>query len=378
MSSRAISFAGKKSTGHNEYKPRPSQDAGSLDGPENVYVENQPVIFGASSKGEIDGSKWKPHTPPPNKPHAKMETQYEIDIQRTSYRDGGAAGEATVRVNGKPISRVGDNVETRKDDIDGVPADSDAIAGGSSTVFVGDETGVDLDIPAVAAIVEGDDVDIEEPGSGFAYVQKQIDAGRISTDDIKKQALLNKTAEDTSPAKPPGPLSSSCADIASITPFPTGDAIDNIKLSPNYTIGKLTRVPNVTFDHPLRRGQVGLSVEEICCNLKLLTVNCIEPIRAQYPTAFVTNTFRRGDGKSQHNKGQAADIQFRGLAKSQYFTVAQWIRDNVSYDQLLLEYKTTGTGLPWIHISFNKDRQRKQVLTFLNDVTYGQGLIQLG
>jgi hypothetical protein len=93
----------------------------------------------------------------------------------------------------------------------------------------------------------------------------------------------------------------------------------------------------------------------------------------------VTNTFRRSNGSaSQHHKGQAADIQFRGVAKAQYYTIAQWIRDNVAYDQLLLEYKTTGTGLPWIHISFNKDRQRKQVLTFLNDRTYGQGLIQLG
>ena len=74
----------------------------------------------------------------------------------------------------------------------------------------------------------------------------------------------------------------------------------------------------------------------------------------------------------------AADIQFRGLPKAEYYTVAQWIRDNVAYDQLLLEYKTTGTGLPWIHVSFNKDNLRKQVLTLLNDRTYGQGLIQLG
>ena len=363
MSSKAISFAGKKSTGHDSYKPRTTNDAGALDGPENVYVENQPVVFG-SLDGK-NGSKWKPHTPPPNDNHAKqIPVPDEVDNQRTSPRAG-----ATVFVNGKPISRVGDNIEV---------SEADGIAGGSSTVFAGDETGVDLNIPSVAAVVEGDDADVEEPGSGYAYVQAQINAGRISTDDIKKQALLNKTAEDTSPAKPPGPLSKSCADIASITPFPTGAAIDNIVLTPNYTVGKLTRTPNVTFDHPVRNGQSGLSVEEICCNLKLLAVNCIEPIRAQYATAFVTNTFRVANGgKSQHHKGQAADIQFRGMAKAEYYKIAQWIRDNVSYDQLLLEYKTTGTGLPWIHISFNKDNQRKQVLTLLNDRTYGQGLIQL-
>lgn len=363
MSSKAISFAGKKSTGHGPYKPRATNDAGALDGPETVYVENQPVVFG-SLDGK-NGSKWKPHTPLPNDNHAKqIPVPDEVDNQRTSVRP-----DATVFVNGKPISRVGDDIEVSK---------ADGIAGGSSTVFAGDETGVDLDIPSVAAVVEGDDVDIESPGSGPAYVQAQINAGRLSTDDIKKEALLTKGKEDTTPANPPGPLSKSCADIASITPFPTGSALDNLQLTPNYTVGKLTRKPNVTFDHPVR-AQDGLSVEEICCNLKLLAVNCIEPIRAQYATAFVTNTFRTSNGgKSQHHKGQAADIQFRGIAKSEYYTIAQWIKDNVSYDQLLLEYKTTGTGLPWIHISFNKDRQRKQVLTMLNDVTYGQGLIQLG
>lgn len=363
MSSKAVARIsekpGRDTTGHEDYKPRSTRSLENGGGMDTVRINGEKgggfVAFGGGPAGK--GSQWEHH---PGKDHSRAEP-----YDRTNNISWASGSESS------PIAVIGDRVE------------SDAIAVGSPNVFaganvyVGSNTGVDLDIPSVAAIVEGDDVDIEEPGSGYAYVQKQIDAGRISTDDIKKQALLNKTAEDTSPAKPPGPLSSSCADIASITPFPTGNAIDDIKLSLNYTIGKLTRAPNVTFDHPLRTGQVGLSVEEICCNLKLLAVNCIEPIRAQYATAFVTNTFRRGDSKSQHNKGQAADIQFRGLAKAQYFTVAQWIRDNVSYDQLLLEYKTTGTGLPWIHISFSKDRQRKQVLTFLNDRTYGQGLIQL-
>jgi hypothetical protein len=65
------------------------------------------------------------------------------------------------------------------------------------------------------------------------------------------------------------------------------------------------------------------------------------------------------------------------VKKSEYFQIAQVIKDLVPYDQLLLEYKTTGSGLPWIHISFNKAGNRKQVLTFLNDRTYAQGLVDL-
>jgi hypothetical protein len=135
----------------------------------------------------------------------------------------------------------------------------------------------------------------------------------------------------------------------------------------------------MVFDNPLRGSAGGLTVAEIACNLKLLTVNCIIPIVQEYPNAIITNTWRpfKGNPRSQHPKGQAADIQFRGIAKSEYYNIALWIRENVSYDQLLLEYKTTGTGLPWIHVSFDKNRSRAQVLTLLNNRTYSQGLTQL-
>lgn len=110
-----------------------------------------------------------------------------------------------------------------------------------------------------------------------------------------------------------------------------------------------------------------------------MCLNCLEPIYNRYSNAFVTNTWRlpSGNPNSQHPKGQAADLQFRGVKKSDYFTIAQEIKDLVPFDQLLLEYKTTGTGLPWIHISFNKSGNRKQILTLLNNSTFGQGLIDL-
>ena len=53
------------------------------------------------------------------------------------------------------------------------------------------------------------------------------------------------------------------------------------------------------------------------------------------------------------------------------------LANNLNYDQLLLEYKNTGTGNPWIHISFKVDSQRRQVLTLFNDKTFSQGLSHL-
>lgn len=278
----------------------------------------------------------------------------------------GAAG--TVFANNIPISREGD------------PASCGHIATGSPDVFVGDNTGVDLPTISALALTEGDDVDVTDPGSGSTYIAAQITAGKVDAGQIASASSTTASASDTTPSKAPGPLSKDCADIASITPFPAGDAIDAIVLSPNYTVGKMTRKPSTTFDNPVRSASSGLSVEEIVCNLKLLAVNCVEPIRAQYPNLVLTNSWRppSSNPRSQHPKGQACDLQFRGVGKSEYYVIAQWIKDNISYDQLLLEYKTTGTGLPWIHISFDKNNTRKQILTLLNNSTYGQGLIQLG
>lgn len=375
MTSKAVSFSTKKSTGHGQYKPRASQDAGSLSGEENVYVNNQPVIFAASEDSAVDGSKWKPHTPPPNDAHARMDTQAEIDNQRTSFRP-----DATVFVNGKPISRVGDNVETR-----GTYKDQDGVAGGSENVFVGDNTGVDLPTVPNIAIIEGDDDDAVEPGSGSTYVNGQVTAGKLSSTDLAKGSSLTPGSSTTTIPRAVEPATTDIKDIQSISPFPSGDAIDSIVLSTNYTVGKLTRSPSVTFDNPLRGSSAGLSIEQVVANLKLLAVNIIEPLKAQYPTAFVTNTFRPvkpGATKySQHNLGQACDIQFRGIAKAEYYNIALWCKDNLPYDQLLLEYKTTGSGLPWIHMSFKSNSRAitdpTKVMTFLNDSKYSAGLTQL-
>jgi hypothetical protein len=121
----------------------------------------------------------------------------------------------------------------------------------------------------------------------------------------------------------------------------------------------------------------GLSDAQIACNLKCLAENSLDRIKAQYPNTFVTSGFRAGSGSSQHTLGQAADMQFTGATKADYFTIAQWIRDNVPFDQLLLEYKTTETKQPWIHISFVSGGNRNKVMTFMNHRKYGDGLHKL-
>lgn len=153
---------------------------------------------------------------------------------------------------------------------------------------------------------------------------------------------------------------------------------DSYVLSTNYTLGEMTKAPGVVFTHPVT-ASAGLTVAEVVANLQLLTQNCVEPIKAYRTDMFVTNSFRPANpgGTSQHPKGMACDMQFSKAKKSDYFTIAQWIRDNVPFDQLLLEYKTTGSRLPWIHVSFNVANNRRQIFTFMNDKRYAIGLTDL-
>ena len=347
MSSKPVCHVGKKTTGHGPYKPRATKGPG-VGGSDNVFVNN----MGAN----IVTSKWNPHTPPPNNFHANEDNQETV------------SGSASVFVNGKPLARIGDSVDG-----------ADIIAGGSSNVFAGDKGNVDAPSVSFTALTNGDDYDADEPGTAKVYIAGQVAAGNIIQSQLDRSTLVVSEKSDTNTPPNKTTLSSDCSDIASLTPFPSGSAIDGIVLTESFTIGNLTRSPSTTFDNPLRGGVGDLSLEEICCNLKLLAVNCLEPIKAQYRDLIITNTWRPpgSNSKSQHPKGQAADMQFRSAKKSDYFQIAQWIKENIQFDQLLLEYKTTGTGLPWIHISFSKTNNRNQILTLLNNVTYGAGLNQL-
>jgi len=274
-----------------------------------------------------------------------------------------SSGSGTVSAHGKPVNY------TDNPDVDG-----NVRIGGSGDVFVGDD--IDQDIPSIRLVVEADEEDVHSPGAGaqaFAAVPR--------SDREKAVADPAPTGnKNTEPSKFTGTPSADCGGIeAEVTAAGSLANIEKIQLSPRFTVGKLTRKPSVAFDNPLEPPGGGLTREEIVCNLKLLCINCLEPIYNKYSNALITNTWRKpsGNPNSQHPKGMAADIQFRGVPKSEYFKIAQVIKDLVPYDQLLLEYKTTGTGLPWIHISFNKAGNRKQVLTFLNDKTYAQGLVDL-
>ena len=104
--------------------------------------------------------------------------------------------------------------------------------------------------------------------------------------------------------------------------------------------------------------------------LKLLAENVLQPIRDHFQKgvkvnsgfrSIETNQATGGSSKSDHCKGQAADIEIPGVANSD---LAQWIMDNLDYTQLILEFYTP--GIPdrgWVHVSYDPENLKKQELT---------------
>ena len=184
------------------------------------------------------------------------------------------------------------------------------------------------------------------------------------------------------------------------TPPPRGESrnqgprdcnAENIQLSTNFSLAQLSCsapaskyfIPAIgqTKTHPTRGV---LTREQIIANLRGVAQNILEPIKAAYPTMFPTNAYRDKGGASQHEAGEAVDIQFTdvtGPIASQNAellkraeAIKKILESRNGFDQFLLEYKTYGSRRPWLHISYrNPIANRKEIRTFLNDVTAVNG-----
>jgi len=209
--------------------------------------------------------------------------------------------------------------------------------------------------------IELEDTEASKILAGYDKKLKKIDA--------------DKTASTHTPSK-----------ITSIYSLP--DLITyNTILSANFKVRDVA-VGSLGSNFPFQ-GQHGLTARDIAVNAQLLCLNCLEPIRKQFSSVgFKLNSVVRPSGNpysnpdriSQHELGMAADISFsliRGLPddRQRFFQNAKWIKDNILFDQLLLEYRNGGSV--WIHISYNKSNNRRNVMTINNDKKYDNGLILL-
>lgn len=98
-------------------------------------------------------------------------------------------------------------------------------------------------------------------------------------------------------------------------------------------------------------------------NLLDLIFYCLQPIRDKIKKPMIiTSGFRsntvnklvKGVFNSQHLKGQAADFIINGMTPTQIIEKIKTY--NIDFDQLINEYDR------WVHVSYNKNNNRKQIL----------------
>ena len=188
-----------------------------------------------------------------------------------------------------------------------------------------------------------DGLNLYPPVVGRPPTQAEIDRSNeldLSPDATAFLAVDNVQSPDsTSP-----PIV--CVDV--IDPAPPSTV-----LTPNFTLGMLSSQAVMSLA-PVRV-QAGFTYQDIVCNLQGWAENIGEPLLAQFGTFLITSGFRNGSGSSQHERGQAADIQFPFKTNQEVYDISIWIKDNLPYDQMLLEY---GGNKPWIHSSFNRAGNR--------------------
>ena len=200
-----------------------------------------------------------------------------------------------------------------------------------------------------------------------SWAESRKDAGD-TTSIVPKEGSVEDNANTSSLASV---TTCDCEEFKNFTSFP-----DTIKLSNYFTLGSLT-TRSAASSYALQDYN-GLTKAQIACNLKYLAVNALDKIKAKYPGMIVTSGFRTRDGVSDHSRGLAADIQIVQKGSfdiSQYQSAIVWIRDNVPYSQLLLEYEQRSGGtIAWIHISLYKDAVKHALptATFLNHAVYSR------
>jgi hypothetical protein len=138
-----------------------------------------------------------------------------------------------------------------------------------------------------------------------------------------------------------------------------------MQLSKNFTMAEFTKSQTAE-----RQGIDNTPEGEHLDAAIALFENVVQPVRDNFGTTVINSGYRSpdlnaavgGSSKSQHCKGEAADIECPGTPNAD---LAQWIADNLDFDQLILEFYTP--GIPdsgWVHVSYKADgSNRGSILT---------------
>lgn len=164
--------------------------------------------------------------------------------------------------------------------------------------------------------------------------------------------------------------------------FPV-DAVPDALVSKNFQLYELTKSELAT-----RQGIANgfASAEELRCAVYLCR-KVMQPIREKFGRYTPNSVYRSQmleraiKGKpaewmstSQHVKGQACDIE---VLSATNMKLALWVRDNLLFDQLILECYSPdeGPNSGWVHVSLlptGYGKNRKNVLSYVKNQQTGK------
>lgn len=120
-----------------------------------------------------------------------------------------------------------------------------------------------------------------------------------------------------------------------------------MKLTPHFTLAEFTRT-----------NTIGEPDEAAIACMKALCVNILEPVRKHFGLPVTINSgfrsvmheHRKGrSGKSQHCRGQAADIEIKGVSNAELWLYLA----KMPFDQLIAEnLRQDDPAAGWIHVSY--------------------------
>lgn len=149
----------------------------------------------------------------------------------------------------------------------------------------------------------------------------------------------------------------------------------------NIDLGKYFSMTEFTASQIADRDNIDQSYTyEVFKNIELLCNRVLIPIRIHYDKPMLIrsgyrsealNKEAKGARYSQHLDGQAADIEINGIDN---FRLAEYIAENMEFDQLISEYYTGHPDSGWVHVSYTSGELRNEVLTKKKGKGYSRGL----
>jgi zinc D-Ala-D-Ala carboxypeptidase len=145
------------------------------------------------------------------------------------------------------------------------------------------------------------------------------------------------------------------------------------RISPHFTLAELTRTDSGVAN--------GTSSPVILGSLQAVCENVLEPVRAHFDKAVVIHSGYRspalnsavgGSKTSQHCRGEAVDFHVAGFSVHE---VAEWISENLDFDQLILEnFVPHITSSGWVHCSYSKRNRNQELTKFKGSSKYYPGI----